>query len=112
MQVVNGIPSVNTILDANGKMALLEYLMFKYTKSIQQTLDAPQGSNEEEVKNAQVQLENSGLKTQAKLAIVQQALTELQAANEALSQAVADLKAQEDAYNNKIKVFPHKLINH
>ena len=28
--------------DANGKMALLEYLAFKYSKSVQQVIDAPQ----------------------------------------------------------------------
>ncbi len=36
-------------VDANGKMALLEYLMFKYEKSIPEVVNAPQGGNQEEV---------------------------------------------------------------
>lgn len=36
-------------LDANGKMALLEYLAFKYNKTVQQVIDSPQGDNSAEV---------------------------------------------------------------
>jgi len=44
-------------LDVNGKMALLEYLMFKYSKGITEVLNAPQGDNREEIEQAQQQLE-------------------------------------------------------
>jgi len=44
-------------LDVNGKMALLEYLMFKYSKGITEVLNAPQGDNHEEIEQAQQQLE-------------------------------------------------------
>lgn len=36
-------------LDVNGKMGLLEYLAFKYDKTVKQILDAPQGDNTAEV---------------------------------------------------------------
>lgn len=38
-------------VDANGKMALLEYFAFKYSKTVQQIIDAPQGGNQEEVQS-------------------------------------------------------------
>jgi len=44
-------------LDANGKMALLEYLMFKYSKKIPEVLNAPQGDNREELEKAQAELQ-------------------------------------------------------
>lgn len=47
-------------LDANGKMALLEYLMFKYNKGIREVIDAPQGENQEEVISEIILLEFSG----------------------------------------------------
>jgi hypothetical protein len=37
------------VSDANGKMALLEYLTFKFSKSIIDVVNAPQGDNQEEV---------------------------------------------------------------
>ncbi len=36
-------------LDANGKMALLEYLCFKYNKTVPEVIRAPQGDNTKEV---------------------------------------------------------------
>jgi len=53
-------------LDANGKMALLEYLCFKYNKTVQQVVDAPQGNNQAEINEAS-----------AKLQAVQDALAEV-----------------------------------
>jgi len=37
-------------------MALLEYLMFKYSKKIPEVLNAPQGDNQEEIEKAQENL--------------------------------------------------------
>jgi hypothetical protein len=36
-------------LDANGKMALLEYLAYKYSKTVEAVVDSPQGDNSGEV---------------------------------------------------------------
>jgi len=69
--------------DHNGKMSTIEYLIWKYNKSLQETVDAPQGTSPE--------LERA----QQSLARLQETLKELQA-------AVDELKKQEDAYNNKI----------
>jgi len=45
-------------LDCNGKMALLEYLCFKYSKSVKDIVDAPQGdADPNELREAQSRLE-------------------------------------------------------
>jgi len=44
-------------LDANGKMALLEYLCFKYEKPVTQLITSPQGDNKEEIDEASAKLE-------------------------------------------------------
>jgi len=44
-------------LDANGKMSLMEYLMFRYSKTIPEVLTAPQGDNTEEIDKAQKELQ-------------------------------------------------------
>jgi len=68
-------------VDNNGKMALLEYLAFKYGKTVQAVIDAPQGDNTEEV-NAAAE----------KLQAVQDALTELVQELEQQQQALSDQK--------------------
>jgi len=91
-------------LDANGKMALLEYLCFKYSKTVKAVCSAPQGSNVEELKAAQAMVEGA-----------QKALNDERIAEEALKKseaelrvAVDDLKAQEDAYHNQIAALERK----
>jgi len=54
-------------LDANGKMALMEYLLFKYSITVKEAINAPQGGNQEEI-----------LLAQAKLQALQDSLIELQ----------------------------------
>jgi hypothetical protein len=44
-------------LDVNGKMALLEYLCFRYNKGVQACIDAPQGDNLEEIAEAKKRLQ-------------------------------------------------------
>jgi len=91
-------------VDANGKMALLEYLMFKYQKSIPDVVNAPQGSNQEELRQATLKLE-----------AVQAALVESQQAEEAVKRSEAELRAalddlrrQEDAFNTQISTLEQK----
>jgi len=103
--------------DANGKMALLEYLTFRYSKTVQSVIDAPQGSNKEELDEAQ-----------ARLQAVQDALAEVQvqsrqqelalqeqrqALEESKVAAAASAKAAEDsrvaAENAKSKHEEQKL---
>jgi DNA repair exonuclease SbcCD ATPase subunit len=98
-------------LDCNGKMALLEYLCFKYNKTIKQIINAPQGENPEEVKKAA-----------EKLNLVQEALNEIQKQLEEQKKqeelvkiaeaesraAVDDLHKQEESYHNAISVLDAK----
>jgi len=78
-------------MDANGKMALLEYLAFKYGKTVQQIIDAPQGDNQDEVNEAQ-----------AKLEAVQAALNDLQ---KQLADQQTALDAQKSAEEEQRKTF-------
>jgi len=118
--------------DANGKMALLEYLAFKYSKGVQQVIDAPQGDNQEEIEKAQAELRA----VQEALDSVQRKLAEQKSAEEEVKRrlsdqtkrlaeqkqaealvrqaeeeqlaAVNDLKAQEDAYQRQITELTQK----
>jgi len=113
-------------LDKNRKMAISEYLLFKYNKTPRQLIDAPQGGNERELKAAsdllaQVQTALEDVQTklesqkEAKSAadaakiVADQSLAEQKAAEEQvraaeaeLKAAVDDLKKQETEYHGKI----------
>jgi len=91
-------------VDMNGKMSLIEYLIFKYNKGIEATVNAPQGGNEEEIKKAQDEL----MAVQNALEAVQQKLEEQKRGEEELRVAVDNLKMQEDSYNNQIKELTKK----
>jgi len=98
-------------LDANGKMALLEYLMFKYSKGISEVLNAPQGGNEEELKKAQEELTavQNALDTLTKKLEEQRIAEEsVKRAEEELKSAVRELQQQEDSYKMKIEDLTRK----
>jgi len=118
--------------DANGKMALLEYLLFKFSKTVTQCINAPQGDNHEEVEAAQEKLQEvqaSLLDPQRKLeeqkialenqrnalAAQKKAVEEQRRAEDSVKQAEAelkaavdDLRAQEQAFHDKIKDLEQK----
>jgi len=84
-------------MDFNKRMALIEYLLYRYKYTISDFVRRPQGGNSEELVKAQKTLE-----------IAQDALETARAAQEKAVQAEAELKAaldelhaQEDAYNTK-----------
>jgi hypothetical protein len=93
-------------LDKNRKLALSEYLLFKYSKKAKQLVDAPQGGNEKELKAAQDALTevqtaladvNSKLESQrAALEAQKIAKAAAEAAKEAAEKSLADQKAAED----------------
>jgi len=85
-------------LDMNGKMALLEYLLFKYGNTVQECVDAPQGSADP----AELR------KAQEKLQAVQDQLQVLLKAESDLKGAVEELKRQEDTFNNQVKTLEAK----
>jgi len=71
-------------LDANGKMALLEFLCFKYGKTVQATIDSPQGDNQEEVNLAATKLES----VQRAMDELSNQLSEQKKTEDALAQAI------------------------
>jgi len=112
-------------IDKNKKLAISEYLLFKYGKTPEQLVKAPQGDNKAKVDEAQAQVDQ----VQSSLADVQQKLEaqrvaleqqkiEEAAAKEAaeklkkaeaeLRAAVEDLKKQEDEYKGKVSALEAK----
>jgi len=93
-------------IDKNRRMALSEYLLFKYNKKPQQLVDAPQGGNEKELKAAQDALTevqtalvdvSSKLESQrAALEAQKVAKAAAEAAKAAAEKSLADQKAAED----------------
>jgi len=98
-------------LDANGKMALLEYLCFKYDKTVKAAVDAPQGGNEDEINQAQAKLQavQYALEEQQQALAAQKAQEEkVKKAEAELRAAIDDLKQQEDAFNLKKQTLKTK----
>jgi len=111
--------------DSNGKMSIIEYLVWKYKKGVKETVEAPQGDNSEAIRRAQealdrvaAQLEECDRKLQAQkeakesndkaVAELKRAETQLRQAEKELEAAVADLKKQEEEYHNKISSLEAK----
>jgi len=76
-------------LDANGKMSSVEYFCFKYSKSIQQIIDAPQGSNQKELQEATERLDQ----VTAALVKLQKDLDEQKTAVQLLTEKEAEAKS-------------------
>jgi len=118
-------------LDANGKMSLLEYLMFKYSKAIPEVLNAPQGDPvliekaqrefqavQAALEDVQQQLEQQKKaedEQRQKLAEQKKRLTEqkraedeVKRAEEEQAAAVHELKSQEDAYQKAVQDLTRK----
>jgi len=119
-------------LDCNGKMALLEYLAFKFNKTVPAIINSPQGDNQDEVNEAarklqavqdamdevskQLEQQTQALaqqkeaeeKATASLAAQKQAEETVKKAERELKAAVDDLKAQEDSFSNQIKKLEEK----
>jgi len=99
-------------MDVNGKMALLEFLGFYYSKTVKELVDAPQGANAAVIREATEKLET----VQTSLASMQTALETQKQAEETLKKseaelkvAVADLEKQETAYRTQIEGFEAKI---
>jgi len=97
--------------DNNGKMAAIEYLIWKYKKTVDQVMAASQGDNREALAAAQAKLDavqQAIADLQPKLKAAQEAYAIVKAAEDEVAAAVAELKAQEDAYANKCKELEAK----
>jgi len=92
-------------LDANGKMSLLEYLMFKYSKQIPQVLNAPQGDNTEEIEKAQKEFRA----VQEALDDVQRQLEQQKKAKDEVHRKHQEQKQKVTEQNQKIEEQNRKL---
>jgi len=118
--------------DSNGKMSLIEYLVWKYKKGVKETVDSPQGDNSEAIRKAQEAVDrvatqmaeverkleaqkqakdvNDRAKAENDKAVAQlkQAENELQRAEAELESAVDSLKRQEEEYQHKCRELENK----
>jgi len=97
-------------LDANGKMALLEYLCFRYSKSVSQAANAPQGGSPEDQKR----IDDAGKlldELNTALSDLQTKIAALKKAEEDLKTAVDSLHKQQEAHDNELKRLKEKSEN-
>merc|ERR1712169_160395 len=107
--------------DNNGRMAAIEYLIWRYKKSVDECADAPQGDNTAAIAAAQKKLEQvmnqlkeceSALERQKEAKKANEAAQRNLEKQEAeLQEAIADLKRQEEEYQGKIKTLEDKIAN-
>eukprot|EP01107_Rhizomastix_libera_P002526 TRINITY_DN1442_c0_g1_i1.p1 TRINITY_DN1442_c0_g1~~TRINITY_DN1442_c0_g1_i1.p1 ORF type:complete len:299 (-),score=107.40 TRINITY_DN1442_c0_g1_i1:83-979(-) len=91
-------------LDFDKKMSMIEYLIFRYGISIQQVVNAPQGGNPEELKKAQVMVDNAQNAVSDMLKHLEIAKASAKAAEAAEAEnkaALEELHNQEKAYADK-----------
>jgi len=108
--------------DSNGKMSAIEYLVWKYKKTLEETVDAPQGDNTEAIKKAQQALDavlSQMNECETKLEQQKQAKAEnekavadlkaaeavLASAEAELATAIKELESQQEEYNNKLSTL-------
>jgi len=85
--------------DKNKKMALMEYLLFKYDKDVNECLTAPQDDNQKEIQEAS-----------AKFQEVANALTELQTELDAQQKALEEQRAAEDLAQKSLRASTNAAI--
>jgi len=113
MELKNKLRAID--VDANGKMALLEYLLFTYERTVKDCIDNPQGGseNQKEIDDAAEKL-NSMLKAADELQVQleiqrknvekqKQAEAEARKAEEANRVAVEELKQQQAAIDAQVR---------
>jgi DNA repair exonuclease SbcCD ATPase subunit len=91
-------------MDFNKRMALVEYLLFHYRKTISDFIARPQGDNTEELMQAQSQLDQAQAALELSKAAYEHAVVEAEKsalAEAELKAALADLHEQERAYTEK-----------
>jgi len=92
-------------IDNNKRVALSEYLLSRYGRSVDDLVAAPQGSgNQKELEDAERRLNEVA----TSLAKQQAAEESVRKAEASLQAAVDDLKAQEDAYRKQCEALESK----
>jgi len=97
-------------LDADGKMALLEYLCFRYNVGVAAAANAPQGGTPEDQKEIDAAAKVLDELSTA-LADLQAKLASTRKAEEELKEAVASLHKQQEAYDSECKRLEEKSKN-
>jgi len=98
-------------VDFNKRMSLTEFLAFRFKKSIQEVIDAPQGDNQEEIEAAQAAVDAAQNAVDKMVARLDEAKAASDAAEAAAApyraavaeneKALEELHAQEKAYEDK-----------
>jgi len=82
-------------VDFNKRMSLIEFLAFRFKKSIQEVIDAPQGGNQEEINKAQAAVEAAQKAVDEMVARLAEATRKA----EESAAAAAEAKAKSEAAN-------------
>jgi chromosome segregation ATPase len=101
-------------LDANGRMALLEYLCFRYSKPVSAAVNNPQGGgdNKDQVDAAAAKLDQlmtSLAQLQEDLAKQEEALSEQRKAEDEVKRAEAENKAAVDDLHHKEEEYKKQI---
>ena len=98
----------------NGRMALIEYLLWKFKKTVHAVANAPQGSNQDALAKAKAQMDAVQKALDEVLASIeklQQEREQLAKLKEELKAADAALAAEQKLYNDKCKALEDKINN-
>lgn len=101
-------------MDFNKRMALIEYLLFTFKKTVSDFVKRPQGDNSAELKKAQDMLAEVQKALDAALKAAADAKSKAEAAKAAEEEqraALAEVQAQEDARNKKTEELTAKSEN-
>jgi len=86
-------------------VALVHFLVFRYKVDWKVLVNAVQGDNQEELEKAQKMFDEFS----ASFAVVEKTAREAKEAQQELEKSLAELKAQEDAYNDKTAQLNKKI---
>lgn len=93
-------------VDKNNKMSLIEYLMFKYSKTAPQVVNAPQGGGDSKELQA---AEDAMSSARDKLDALTESLVKAQQAEDKSKAAQAEVKSTLDALNAEQKAYDDAL---
>jgi len=99
-------------MDKNGQMGLLEFLAFYFNKTAKQVVEAPQGQNAAEIRQASEKLQavqDALIEQQAALEKTRVAEETVKKAEAELKTAVDELHKQEASYNSQISSLDTKI---
>ena len=84
-------------VDFNKRMSLIEFLSYRFKKTIQEVIDAPQGGNQEEINNAQAAVHAAQAAVEEMVARLAEATRTSEAADAAAAEATRTSEAADAA---------------